>query len=845
MSTLRSADNQVWTNILAKSEAKYEFWLLRVHVAFESRVAALVAKNKAPNLRNSAYQYRDEHPELVMRAAFLFKTYEAELKQIFSAKEFASLRADFLRGARDVDLLSSVRVMDKNFKLQDIRFVQLASCAETPAALTDVSNLDQAQTEALLAEFNLFYETLRVEQSAWRRYVAADKLYSQQHSSDTTTYLEKVHDTVVEATKEHMDKFYHIEAFQELTQGIPFTAHAMRALCDLSPPCPADSVPRLSVWNLPCVGPKLQLSLKQFQAAVATDLMEHPDLAAHIVIMPNCSKFGATRVDGHALQTAVQEFKDVVLATLKEIPDTLAIPCVGLYDSVSMYSPIRELKVDFLLVLHASAITAGNQTSLRSVWARSELYKRRCLTQMVEVMPRAAFKDWNQKILTFDRGHFSEGQELRQWHSGTGLLTAIVQAATRGLNLNQDSRVMVKDMTLYDDQLAASLLGLNCSKGKGAPLFGYTGIAWGNLAKARVRAQNVTEAIHELLVGRVKADPTALPYLKCSSNLVAPAPIFDSSQRPTYNEEQYAATCPRSNQELPIRQSWYDKFSGKNFLATTPAAGRPAMTWDLITAQHNKEFNVAGVPHKAKRLSDDSVEAVAAANPDPASLTPSGPGEPQDEAALVEARAVLLGSGNAAYKYAVSEDGHLYLCAQDDFVLPHTDSLFVIKGEAKQGQAAVKAMKDTQNWVPYKLEPNSPISVTFTAPVRGTFSEDPLPLREFLQRLEEAGHVRVSVHLHTAIRDPTTPGSYTITQADGDTACIQVKVEENLSESGELSYAKLGNYVDIPALKACPQLRLVHRFQFNPNINKLMSGFPAVYPDKPLKIEKGKVYKLF
>lgn len=163
--SIRSNDNTVWNNVLAKSPPKYEFWLLRVHTAFEAKVAALVSKGKAPNLKNSSYQYRDEQPELVMRSAFLMVTYENELKTIFSKMEYDRLVGDYLRGARDADLLSSCRVMDKGFKLSDLRFVQLASCADAVPAVVEESELDQAQTVALLADFNLFHETLKVEQA--------------------------------------------------------------------------------------------------------------------------------------------------------------------------------------------------------------------------------------------------------------------------------------------------------------------------------------------------------------------------------------------------------------------------------------------------------------------------------------------------------------------------------------------------------------------------------------------------------------------------------------------------------------------------------------------------------
>lgn len=127
----------------------------------------MTAKGKAPNLRNSAYLYRDEHPEIVWRSCCLVVEKEAELKKVFSAQEWERIRLEFLRGVRDPDFLHHCRSMDKNFSIQDLRFVQMASCETLVAVPASLDGLDQAQVAAMKAEFNLFWETLKVEQGVW------------------------------------------------------------------------------------------------------------------------------------------------------------------------------------------------------------------------------------------------------------------------------------------------------------------------------------------------------------------------------------------------------------------------------------------------------------------------------------------------------------------------------------------------------------------------------------------------------------------------------------------------------------------------------------------------------
>ena len=326
------------------------------------------------------------------------------------------------------------------------------------------------------------------------------------------------------------------------------------------------------------------------------------------------------------------------------------------------------------------------------------------------------------------------------------------------------------------------------------------------------------------LVGRAKEDPASLPFFKMHK-ISAPAVMLSS--KPTYQEEQFKATCPRANQELPVRQSCYDKFAAKTSLFTAaPLPGQPGLSWDIILEQHNREFNVSGVPFKGrKRESDVDVEALAADDAAAVTLPMPGPDEPQDETALEAAKALVCNSGHASHSFRVTKQGKLYLVAKEDAVLSCSEAVFVIRGDAKQGPAAVKCMKEPTGWVPYKLSPSSLVSVSFTSPVKGEWTETPLPLQVFLKQLEDAGHVRVNVHLHTVTRDPENPGTFTITQTEADTACLAVEVKENLEEVNDLTIVKLSNYVDLAQLKVCPHLVIVDRFQFMPNVNKMMVGF--------------------
>ena len=120
--------------------------------------------------------------------------------------------------------------------------------------------------------------------------MAAVKLYQQEQSFDTTTYLEKLHDETEKCVADHMAKFYHLQAFEDVLQAAPFAANIVQTLADVSPPCSPGAVPRIGVWSLPMVGPKLQLDLTKMKDCVQADVTEHPGIACHLVILPNTPK---------------------------------------------------------------------------------------------------------------------------------------------------------------------------------------------------------------------------------------------------------------------------------------------------------------------------------------------------------------------------------------------------------------------------------------------------------------------------------------------------------------------------------------------------------------------------
>ena len=163
----RSPENITWTGILKKTEQKYDEYIARIGSRFNKLIADTTSRSRAPNLRTAAHTYREQEPELVLRAACLMVHFEAELKGMFTADAWEALMLEWRRGARDPDLLGHCRLLSKDFKLGDLRFVQQHQLADAiPAAHEEGDSLSAAQKAAKVSDFNLDYEQLKEEQKA-------------------------------------------------------------------------------------------------------------------------------------------------------------------------------------------------------------------------------------------------------------------------------------------------------------------------------------------------------------------------------------------------------------------------------------------------------------------------------------------------------------------------------------------------------------------------------------------------------------------------------------------------------------------------------------------------------
>ena len=639
-----------------------------------------------------------------------------------------------------------------------------------------------------------------------------------------------------------MQVFYQMAAFEKISACHAFAGTARQALADSSPAIPVDLVCRICWWSLPFRGPRMSLSVKDFAADVIAECTNRPATSCSIIILPNTAKFRSPANQSSspaALDKAVQEFKDEIILILRESPQLVVTQCSAQYNEETMYSNIRDLRLEFLLVMASSTSQAAGVAALASKFAKSALYKRRAVSKLLETFPRQSFANWSQEMAVATRGSKLEVEaEMRQWHTGQHVFTAILTQLFRGVNFGEHARVQLLDMTMYDDQLLATVVTMNTAADKNLPVLSYTGVSWGTMSMGQIKVTNLQEAGQEQLMAVARRE---VPLIYMQGIRLPAKPIISDSQRPQFRDGDFIVTCPIAAGQLAIRQSYYDKWS-TSALKTTGG-----LSWADIVKSHDEKFNVGGVPYKSKRLADTSVDDIHQSSSPAVKLSTPAADQPQTLEDLQKARGVRALSNNPTlYSFYVTAEGSLWLYGEGEGVITQDDCLFSLRGTARVGPAATKSMKDSKSWVEYKMTGSDVVTLGFATPLKKEWPSGPRPLNEAMHFLEQLGFVRVQIHLHSAARDPGSPGSYNIVATDAGAWDIGTETTfPDQDKDKPLAANQLAGYINVPDLKKCEHVCVVPKLQFNPSTNKIMAGFPAVYFKQNIQIDKGFLTKLF
>ena len=123
-----------------------------------------------------------------------------------------------------------------------------------------------------------------------------------------------------------------------------------------------------------------------------------------------------------------------------------------------------------------------------SPFAKSMLWKRRAVPQLIGVLGRQCFVDYEAAMEVFDRGAKSSAFELSWQTTGEQLYTVFITAMLHGASVGQKAggtslflpsdRIQIRDWTGYDLELAAMVMSSGCRVPK-PPTMSYAGIVYG------------------------------------------------------------------------------------------------------------------------------------------------------------------------------------------------------------------------------------------------------------------------------------------------------------------------------------------------------------------------------
>ena len=691
-------DNPTWHAILMPTEEKCISWLHRVHGRFMAKIQDTVAKGKAPNLRNYGHLYRDSEPELVWRLSCLYEYVSKDVVRVHSPARVAELEAMFRRGALDKDMIDKVRLMDADFNVNDLRFLQDAEGLGVQVSSGEA--LNAAEREQCLAEFKVTTLKLQAEQAQWKRFLAARMEFDDSTQATLTSFREAAHDALEKAVKEHSNTFFSVECLANRGHMVTYFEQSIKVFAENPPATPVNDILRVNVFNLPMLGQAHSRLLPDITESIRVEAAHHPITAISVVFLPNTSEWGQGMQTGRQLTEKIALARANVISKLSEDVNSLVVvECVAMFDVDTMYSTDRELRVDFILAF-SNQVDAGGK--LQSIFTKSALVKRRGVPGLVPVFPRKSFLDWTKAIMVHDHGNMDASTERRQWLSGSGLFRGIMLALFKDLGATTSMACQVRDCTPYDDQLALAVMELRCSDVQGSlPRLGYVAGTWKDILGSYAIRANMLASITEHLIRMVKSKKYMLPGFRD----MGPEPKIDEKHRPTIQEDSFKVCCPRANDELPIRQALYDQW------ATNPVT---ASLWKDLVDGHDKEFNKSGVPFKAKRSADVPLLEVAESNAITIAPDPACPAT--KEALLAASKGQEVQASKGPFEFVVTESGELYIIATDDVVADKKEPLFLLRGRFKVGQAAnalmgAGAQLGCNSWLSFRFQCALPVDV--------------------------------------------------------------------------------------------------------------------------------------
>lgn len=366
----------------------------------------------------------------------------------------------------------------------------------------------------------------------------------------------------------------------------------------------------------------------------------------------------------------------------------LAFRSLGLYISMDgMYSADRAGHHELLMLVSRQMQSEKSEkvAKLKTMFANSFLWKRRRVSDAVQLLQRKDFINPLASIHRHDVRNLSYPQELRQHFTGVSMWNQIIKDLWTDISVTRSDLCIYVDLCPYDDSLAGAIINQkseNSSVGTSLPQAACMSIVWvadTPADKARI-VKFLSQAIRTTIYKETMDKKYKLPAL---ADEIFNQPKIESV--PALVLGDYTVCLPQDDGSLPILQTCYDEWLA--------VPGVDAEFKEAV-ADHDKKFNPSGVPWKGQKRTEPAqcevkdVDEEKLAQPLHAQI-----GDPTTK----EAADQVYGSphilpGNPTSVELLLYPGHgLFLYSGAAVVVGTQVPLGLLKGEFKLGNDALQA----------------------------------------------------------------------------------------------------------------------------------------------------------
>lgn len=769
-------------------------------------------------MRNDNWsQFRDKEEErpLIFRMSCLWVDCQPHLEMRYTKEKMQQLWNMFRVGHLDSIMRSQCKAMEPRFQFSDLRFAHDNHMMQIDGEVSGSGfkaegTVDRLEVESQWADIRKWKAYMDSDESLHKQFAAAVADFEADSAAQEVEHRQRFDDILMQAIESEADRRYTTAASRSSANAMEFMTSMTTQFAGNRPARPPESVLRLNVMNLATLGRSHSKALDDLKNTIREELTHHPENSCVVILPPtSCRWNGGPDITQASVDDAVGELE---VALQDQELNALVCHVSLMFDLETMYSAVRDMHTKIYIAVSNKVVpgsgVGGSGPTLASRFAQSFLWLRRAVPELVPVWHRSHFTDWESKMRESAAQVPNSREERKMWLSGRGFHKTWMKYLFRSKSdkgwASSSMLCHIRDWTLHDDQLAFACMDFNMSADATVPMMAYSGSAFvkpGNINL--VIADNVNGAIRDEL-RRLTTDVQMynLPGWDNQAQKEGPGSV---KAKPSLDESKLQVSRPRANGELALKQTFLTTIEVQ--ITNKEAKG------DMMEfiQKFNAKVNPSGVPWREDKRPADGSQGGSALKKGPGSEVPGS--KVQEATALSEdelgKEADLEGAtkipGTDLYDMYFTGDGAFLVQGLQDGVISVDEPMCIIKGTMLDGNKAKSKMSDTNDWIAWKVDDMQCLLAVEATGLKKAYPGCPKPLQEFVDHLENEGHVNPGLIAHELSKDKKTK-KWTVGPKE-------THVMEITAPSGAATRTKnnVAGLVSIMGMKESKRVHIIHR----------------------------------